>query len=186
MEEDETIIALFFQRDERAIQALDAKYGRLCAQLSHRIVNDRQDAQECVNDAYFALWNAIPPERPRSLAAYLCKTVRNCSLKYCERKTAAKRSSVYDMAMEEIEPWLPGPETVEEALAVRELTRLIKDFLDTLPVENRVIFMRRYAYLDSYQEIADRVGLSTKAVSVRLTRLRRKLKDHLEKEGAPI
>ena len=92
---DEKIIEMFFERSEQAIQELDDKYGKICYALSHNIVGSRQDAEECVNDAYLGAWNAIPPVKPDPLRAYICKIVRNISLKIYYRKQAAKRSSHY-------------------------------------------------------------------------------------------
>ncbi len=179
MLEDGKIIELFFARSERAIQELDIKFGKICHKLSYNILNCWNDAEECVNDAYLGVWNAIPPAKPDPLQAYLCKIVRNISLKLYYRKNATKRNSVYDVAMEELEDYLSAPNTVEAEMEARELAEIIESFLDTLTVENRVIFMRRYAYMDTYSDIAARVGLSEKNVSVRLTRMRQKLKQYL-------
>lgn len=180
---DEKIIELFFARSEQAIRELDIKYGKVFHKLSYRIVNDEQDAEECVNDAYLGAWNAIPPARPDPLQAYVCKIVRNLSLKLYYRKNAAKRGSVYEVAMEELENYLSVPDTVEAEIEAGELAHMIESFLDTMTVENRVIFMRRYAYLDTYSDIAARMGLSEKNVSVRLTRIRRKMKQYLMERG---
>lgn len=179
MVEDEKIIELFFERSEQAIQELDNKYGKVCHKLSYNIVNNRQDAEECVNDAYLGAWNAIPPEKPNPLLTYICKIVRNISLKIYYRKEAAKRSSTYTVAMEEIEACIADPNTVETEVEARELARIIESFLDTLTVENRVIFMRRYWFSDSYREIAEFVGLTEKNISVRLSRIRQKMKEYL-------
>ena len=165
MIDDEKIIEMFFERSEQGIRELDIKYGKACHNLSYHIVGSRQDAEECVNDAYLGAWNAIPPARPNPLLSYLLKIVRNISLKIYWRKEAAKRSSHYTIALEEIE--------------VRELACIIESFLDTLTIENRVIFMRRYWFSDSYKDIAEFVGLSEKNISVRLTRIREKMKQYL-------
>lgn len=184
--EDEKIIELFFARSEQAIGELDAKYGALCRKLASGILNDRRDAEECVNDAYLGVWNAVPPERPSPLAAYLCRVVRNLSLKLLSRKNAAKRADTYSAALSELEDCLSVGSTTEEALEARELARLIGEFLDTLSRENRVIFMRRYYFADSYEEIAARVGLSVKNVSVRLTRTRGRMREFLSREGVRL
>lgn len=177
--DDEKIIELFFQRSEQAIGALNDKYGKICRRLSYNIVNDSQDAEECVNDAYLGAWNAIPPARPSPLLTYICKIVRNVSLKLYWRKEAEKRNSHYTVAMEELEACIPGPNTVEAAMAVKALTHAIEEFLDTQTPENRVIFIRRYWFSDSCRDIAGLVGLSEKNISVRLTRIREKLKQYL-------
>ena len=179
MIDDEKIIELFFERSEQAIRELDIKYGKICHNLSYNIVNSRQDAEECVNDAYLGAWNAIPPARPNPLLSYLVKIVRNISLKIYWRKEAAKRSSHYTIALEEIEACIAAPNTVEAEIEAKELARIIEAFLDTLTTENRVIFMRRYWFSDSYKDIAEFMGLSEKNISVRLTRIREKMKQYL-------
>ena len=179
MIDDEKIIDLFFERSEQGIRELDNKYGAVCHNLSYNIVNNRQDAEECVNDAYLGAWNAIPPARPDPLLSYIVKIVRNISLKIYWRKEAAKRSSHYTIALEEIEACIADQKTVEDEIEARELARIIESFLDTLTVENRVIFMRRYWFSDSCKDIAEFVGLSEKNISVRLTRIREKMKQYL-------
>lgn len=181
--EDEKILDLFFMRSEQGIQALGQKYGKACYSLSYNIVGNPQDAEECVSDAYLAAWNAIPPARPKPLLSYILKIVRNISLKVYRKKETLKRSSRYTVALAEIEACVADRKTVDAEMEVRELTRLIEAFLDSLPLENRVIFLRRYWFSDSYRDIAAFVGLSEKNISVRLTRMREKLKQYLIESG---
>lgn len=179
MIDDEKIIDLFFERSEQGIRELDNKYGAVCHNLSYNIVNSRQDAEECVNDAYLGAWNAIPPVKPDPLLTYICKIVRNISLNLYHRKEAAKRSSHYTIAMEEIEACIAATNAVEAEIEAVELAHSIERFLDTLTVENRVLFMRRYWFSDSCRDIAGFMGLTEKNVSVRLTRIREKLRQYL-------
>ena len=125
MTDDEKIIELFFARDQQGIQELDLKYGKVCHSLSYHIVNDRNDAEECVNEAYFGAWNAIPPATPDPLLSYLLKIVRNLSLKLYWRKEAAKRSGHYKIALEEIEGCIADPKTVEDEIEAKELIHLL-------------------------------------------------------------
>lgn len=176
---DEQIIELFFNRSGNAIDELDKKYGKVLHKLSYNILNDRLDVEECLNDSYLGVWNTIPPERPNPLLTYVCKIVRNISLKRYHSKTALKRNSTYDIAMSEVENYILAPNSVESEIEAKELAALIENFLDTLSVENRVIFMRRYWFSDTYKEIADRVGMTEKMVSMRLTRIRRQMREFL-------
>ena len=160
---------------------LDGKYGKACSRLSYNIVNNTQDAEECVNDAYLGAWNAIPPARPNPLLSYILKIVRNISLNSYWKKMAAKRGGQYTVALEEIEACIADKE-----IEVKELAQIIEQFLDTLTSKNRVIFMRRYWFADSLRDIAELVGLSEKNVSVRLTRMRKNLKEYLLERGVLI
>ena len=178
--DDEKIIELFFNRSEQAIEEVDKKYGKTCHNISYNILHNKLDAEECVNDAYLGAWNVIPPARPNPLLTYLCKIVRNLSLKRYEFNTAIKRNSTYDVAMEELESCLSSPETIESEIALKELTHIIENFLDSLSTENRVIFLRRYWFSDTYSDIAARVGMTEKNVSVRLTRIRENLRNYLK------
>lgn len=186
MIDDKKIIELFFKRDQQGIRELDNKYGAVCHNLSYNIVNNRQDAEECVNDVYLGAWNTIPPAQPDPLLTYLCKMVRNISLKIYYRKEAAKRSSHYTIAMEEIEACIADLNTAETEMEARELAHIIEGFLDTLTAENRVIFMRRYWFSDSYKDIAEFVGLTEKIISVRLTRIRQKMKEYLAEREVSV
>lgn len=179
MIEDEKIIEMFFERSEQGIRELDIKYGTVCHNLSYHIVGSRQNAEECVNDAYLGVWNTIPPARPNPLLSYVLKIVRNISIKIYWRKEAAKRSGHYTIALAEIEGCIADQKTVEDEIEARELARIIEAFLDTLTEKQRIIFMRRYAYADTYADIAKRVGISEKNVSVRLTLIRQKMKQYL-------
>lgn len=184
--EDAQIVALFFERSEQAVRELDAKYGNICRRFSLRIVGSEQDAEECVNDAWLGAWNAIPPAKPDPLLNYLLKIVRNLSLKCYWKKAAAKRGGQYTVALQEIGDALADRASVEDEVEVRELARRIERFLDTLSAENRVIFLRRYWFSDSYGDIAARTGLSEKTVSVRLTRIRARLKAYLAEGGTSL
>lgn len=181
--DDAQIIELFFARSESAISELDAKYGRLCHRLADNILRSAQDAKECVNDAYLSAWNAIPPQRPESLAAYVGTLVRRCSITRYRANTAMKRNSHYDVCMEELESSLAAPGRAEDPCEAKELAAAIEGFLDTLTKENRVIFMRRYWYADSLADIAALLGLTENGVSIRLTRTRRQLKTYLAEQG---
>ena len=181
--EDEKIIELFFARSELAIKELDNKYGKVCHSISYNILSNDLDAEECVNDAYLGTWNAIPPHRPNPLLAFVCKIVRNVSIMRHRTNTAMKRNSSFDIAMSEIEDCIAAPETAETSLEAKALAQIIERFLDTLTTENRVIFMRRYWFSDSYADISSLTGLSEKNISVRLTRIRTNLRNYLVKEG---
>ena len=181
--EDEKIIELFFARSEQAIIELDAKYGKKCRSLAQNILEDRRDAEECVSDAYLGVWNAVPPERPYPLLTFVLKIVRNVSLTRCQKNAAAKRNRGAEAAICETAGLLSAADTVEKAVEANELIGIVERFLDTLNAENRVIFVRRYWFFDSYADIAKTVGITEKNVSVRLTRIRKQLQNYLKEEG---
>ncbi len=187
--DDAQIIELLFQRSEQALGEMEERYGKTLHALAMQMLSSSRDAEECVNDAYLGAWNAIPPERPDCLLGYLCKIVRNLAIKRCRWNHAEKRGG-YQIALEELEECLPDPSCVEAEVEAEveagELAGLLEVFLDTLSRENRVIFLRRYGFCDSYAQIARRVGLSEKTVSVRLTRLRQRMRDYLAERGRPI
>ena len=147
--------------------------------IAHNILNNQQDAEECVNDAYLGTWNTIPPTRPNSLLSFVCQIVRNISVKRYYKKKAMKRNSTYDVAMEEIDACLSSANAVEDEVETKELAHIIEGFLETLSSENRVIFLQRYWFSDTYSDIAKKVGISEKSVSVRLARIRKKLREYL-------
>ena len=184
--DDEKIIELFFERSEQAIGELSKKYGRLCLRISENILGNAEDAEECVNDAYLALWNKIPPERPDPLLSYLIRIVRNLSVKKYHSNTAAKRNSHYDLALSELEESFPSRVSVEEEAEARETALIIDRFLGTLDEPSRVLFVRRYYHGDSLEDLAKIFSTTKHNCSVRLSRIRKKLKRVLLEEGVSL
>lgn len=180
--DDNKIIALFNERSEKAISAVSGKYGRLSLKIAENILKNKEDAEECVNDAYLVLWNKIPPEKPSPLSSYLFKTVRNISLKRYHKNSAVKRNSFYDLALEELENVLFRDNSAEHELIAKDIAEAVNRFLGKLPENDRIMFVRRYFYGDSVKEIASLSELSPHYVTVRLSRIRNKLKTELIKE----
>lgn len=179
--EDEKILRLLFARSESAIDALMRKFGRQVTAIARNILGLEQDAQEAVNDTWLAVWDAIPPARPKPLGAFVCRIGRNISLNQLRSRTAQKRDSRYDLCMEELSQILPDT-TTEELVDARALGRCINDYLGGLEAQARWLFLRRYWFGDSVKELSRQTGLSENVLSVRLHRLRKQLKEHLIKE----
>lgn len=177
--EDQLIIKLFFQRSENAIEELAQKYGKLCNSISINILKNKEDAEECVNDTWLAVWNTVPPKAPNPLQAYVCKITRNLSLKKYYSNTAQKRNNYYDVILEEITECLESDRNVEEDILAKELEDEINFFLTSLKKKERVLFVLRYWYCFSPEEIAKKMQMSTNAVAVCLHRTRGKLQKYL-------
>lgn len=181
--DDQRIIELFFSRSEEAIGALSQRYGGACQRLAANILGNPRDAEECVNDAYLAVWNTVPPQRPKPLSSYVLRITRNLALGRYHRNTARKRNSHYDAALEELIEILPTADTAETALEASELTAALNRFLDTLDKRERAVFLRRYWYGESVSAMAVFFDMRANTVSQLLSRTRRKLQKFLEKEG---
>lgn len=184
--DDKRIVGLFLERSEQAIDEAAKKYGSLCHHIAQGIVNSDADADECVNDAYLALWNTIPPEKPRSLRAYLTKLLRNIAYDRRDYLIAEKRDSRLEISLQELESVLPESGSSEQMLEAAVIRDTINDFLRALPQKDRFLFLRRYYYLDTCREIGRMTGMTESTVSTRLGRLRGKLKELLSKEGIYI
>lgn len=183
--EDERIVALFLDRSERAIAETNEKYGRLCHRIAQNILGSKADAEECVNDAYLGLWNSIPPERPVYFSAYLCKLVRNHSLKRLEQLSARKRSAMTEVPLEELESVIPDEELAPDVDA-EELGKLINEFLRREKATARNIFLRKYMFFDSIHEIALHYGMNESTIKSTLRRTRGRLREYLKKEGVEL
>ncbi len=182
--DDQKIIALYRARDEHAIEETAAKFGRLCLAVANNMLCP-EDANECVNDTYLAVWNAIPPDEPENLPAYVCRITRNLALKRLETANAAKRKASAEISLHELEEILPDARiSTEEDEA--ELCRQINAFLHTEKPAARNVFIRKYWFFDSVNEIARRYGYSETKVKSMLFHTRNKLKNYLKKEGYEI
>ena len=181
--EDSKIIELFFDRSEEAITELSKKYGQVCKSVAENILNNQLDSEECVNDAFLAVWNTIPPQKPEHLLSYVCRIVRNLAIKKYHANTAQKRNSIYDVALDEIKECFPSSVSVEDEIESVEFSKEIDRFLESMAKQCRILFVRRYYYSDSIEELAELFRTSKHNISVRLSRMRKKLKKYLIKEG---
>ena len=187
--EDNQIIDLYWERDERAIAESDAKYGRYCIQIALNILDNAQDAEECVNDTYLRAWNAIPPSRPTKLGAFLGKITRNLSLdRYKAKKTAKRGDSLFLVSLDELNECVPAGSTgygsgFDDETEARRIGECINQFLRKQSGEVRDVFICRYFYSDSIGEICRRFGISESKVKSMLLRPRVKLRRFLESEG---
>ena len=183
--DDRQIVRLFFERSERAITELSRKYGDLCFRIADNILNDRQDAEECVNDAYLGAWNSIPPQAPDPLRSYICRIVRNLSLKKLHANSALKRGRGFEVPLSELENCIPD-NSLDEHLSANELSAQINAFLAALSRDDRVMFIKRYWFSESLSEIAAAFGITEHHASVRLSRVRGKLRKYLKSKEAVI
>ena len=167
-----------------AIPATSEKYGNYCLTIAKNILGSAEDAEECVNDTYLNVWNAIPPAKPVSLSAFLGKVTRNLSLNLYKKTGAVKRGGGQLTAvLDELSEIIPGSDDVQLVLDQKELAEAITAFLATLSAEKRGIFVCRYWYTDSVLDIAGRYGMSAGAVSMILGRVRKKLRKYLIERG---
>lgn len=184
--EDKDIITLYWERSERAIEETDLKYGKLCRGISMGIVGDRRDSEEVINDSWLAVWNTLPPQWPKLLKAYVCRIVKNLSLKNFTYNHASKRKCVYQQSLEELDDCAGHGAAIDDGVMREELVKAVNCFLDSLSENNRNIFLERYWFTCSLEEIARQNGITKKTASMRLTRIREQLKKYLRKEGYHI
>ena len=181
--EDSKIISLFFERSEQAIRELDCKYGSAVKKTAANILDDRLDVEECVDDTYMKVWDNIPPQVPNPLVGFVCKIARNLAVNRYHANHAEKRNGRYDLILDEMEECIPSGTDIETEYEAKELSAAINRFLSSLSREDRFLFVRRYWYADSVTDLAAMTNGSANRISVRLFRLREKLRKTLVKEG---
>lgn len=181
--DDGQIVELYWRRDEAAIRETEEKYGALCRGIAQNILRSAQDAEECASDALLQAWNAIPPQRPQRLGAWLGRVTRNLALNVWRRDRAQKRQGGMAALLDELAECIPGPVTVERELEGKALSAAIDGWLRALPQGDRVLFVRRYWYGVPLQELAQERGETPARLAQRMLRLRKRLKKALEKEG---
>lgn len=179
------LVELFWNRREEAIAETDAAFGKKLRGLSYRILQNREDSEEVVNDTFLKTWNSIPTARPQNLSAYLCAICRRLSLNMLDWKRAGKRKAEIVAITAEMEQCIPDSRE-ENRLESQQIAEIMNRFLETLPKESRVVFLRRYWFADSVADIAKRYSFTESKVKMQLSRTRARLKDYLEKEGISI
>ncbi len=181
--DDKNILKLYWSRSEQAIAETDRKYGHYCYQIAFNILGSREEAEERVSDTYLAAWNHIPPEYPHILSAYLGKITRNLSLKRWRDMRAEKRGGGQtNLALEELNQCLSDGNTTEAQIERKILADAINRFLDSLKEEEREVFLCRYWYLQSIDEISEQFAYSASKITSMLFRIRKRLRKALEKE----
>lgn len=183
--EDQKIVELYFERDEQAIKETEAKYGKLCYSIIYNVLNNHEDSKECMNDTYVGIWKAIPPARPSSFIAFVCRIARNLSLKRLEFMKREKRSADVMLSLDELQAVLPD-ENYALDVSDEDIGRLISRFLHSQKEDVRNIFLRKYYFFDSIREIAERYSFTESKVKNILFHTRNKLKEYLVKEGVEI
>ena len=184
--DDQAIIALYWSRDQQALNESQQKYGPLCFRLSENILASREDAEECVSDTWLRAWDTMPPQRPDSLRAYLSRICRNLSLDRWRARKARKRGEGLEVLLEELEDCVPASPSAEAEAEGREITRCIDFWLSTLKAGDRTVFLRRYWYGQQVQELAKQEGCTAQKMAQRLYRLRQSLRKALEQEDIMI
>ena len=182
--QDEQIIDLYWNRDERAISVTEEKYGAYCFTVAHHILGVHEDSEECVNDTWLKAWNAIPPTWPNILKMYLAKITRGLAInRYKERMAAKRGGGEIPLVLEELAECVADSRMVEDHVIAGQLEERLDAFVRSLPEREANIFLRRYFYTEPVAEIAEKYGLTGNHVMVILSRTRSKLRDQLKKEG---
>ena len=181
---DKEILDLYFARNERAIKETDFKYRKYLFTIAYNIVHDNLDCEECLNDTYLDTWNQIPPTRPSVFQAFLSKIMRNIAVDRYRRNTADKRiPSEMLLSLEELDNCTPAEMSIDEEMAIAELSRILNDYLKGLSDREQMLFVCRYYYADKIATLAKMLQAGERTVYRELSELREGLRVHLEKEG---
>lgn len=177
--EDQQIVSLLFARDEAGLYHAKEKYLPLCRKVLQQVLSDEQDVLECTNDVLLALWNSIPPHFPQRLSAYLCTLARRIGINRYKANQCQKRGGGYTRLLQELDNCLDPRQTLPDM----DLQRILREFLAQLDGQTRVLFLRRYYYMESVKDLAKLFAVSENYISVRLHRAKRQLRTMLNKEG---
>lgn len=182
--EDKQIVDMFLAREDDAIKETANKYGKRLGKISYGITDDFQIAEECVNDTYLETWNRIPPNKPYTyFYAFLARIVRHISIDSCRKNNAVKRQEYLVELSDELLESIPSRNSVQDTVDETELVDLISKYLLSIDKEKRIIFTRRYFYMNTVDEIAGLCSISESKVKTTLFRVRNGLKEYLSKEG---
>ena len=187
--EDIKLVQLLFERDEQVLEQITLQYRGAYKNILRKLLSSEEDISECENDVLLAVWNSIPPNRPQNLCAYICRLARNIGINRFKYNKRAKRGDGYSLILDELSETIPdkSPDNnYSRREENRQINAVISQFLNQLDPETRVLFIRRYYYLESVTELAERFKMSENRVAVKLFRARKKLHKLLEKEGIAI
>ena len=185
--DDDKIVELYWERDEKAIEETDFKYKKYLFSIAYNVVYDRLDCEECLNDTYLGAWNAIPPTKPSVLKAFLTTITRRIAIKrYHSNLKQNVIPSEMTVSLSELEDFVAGDGDVGADFDAERLGRVISDFVRSLSERRQFIFMSRYYVADPIDTIASDLSLSRSMVNKELAAIRSALKEKLESEGYSI
>ena len=178
---DEQIIELYWQREEKAIHETEKKYGQFLFRIAYNILHDRLDCEECQNDTYLGIWNAIPPTRPAVFPAFITQIMRRIAINRYKEKTGKKRiPSELTVSMEDMNGTLHSGETVESEYEAEQVGKIINDYVRELSDRQRYIFIDRFYLAESVETIAADLSISVSTVYREIDKIKQGLKLHLE------
>lgn len=184
---DEEIIEMYWQREEKAIEHTDEKYGKFLFRIAYNILGDRSDCEECKNDTYLGVWNAVPPTRPVVFPAFITRIMRRIAINLYKKKTSQKRvPSELTVSMEELQNSLHSGEYVDREYEAADLGKLISDYVKELSDREQYMFVGRYYMAESVQSLAKELGITVSAVYKALDKIKIGLKGYLERNGVYI
>jgi RNA polymerase sigma-70 factor (ECF subfamily) len=184
---EQELLEMYEARNQAAIQETEERYGAYCHTIAYRILRDEGEAAECLNDTWFAAWQAIPPAKPKNLGAYLTKITRNLSLnRYRSNHQQKRQADRMSVCIDELAECIPSLTTPERAYEQSYLGQLLTQFLRELPKEERIMFVRRYFFMDSVAEVAEHMGCGESKVKTAMFRTRKKLQKLLTEEGIQL
>jgi RNA polymerase sigma-70 factor (ECF subfamily) len=185
--EDDAIVELYWERNEKAISETDKKYGRYLYTIAYNILHERLDCEECLNDTYLGTWNTIPPTRPTAFQVFISKIARNVAVdKYRERSANKRIPSEMIVSLDEIGDAITYDESIEESEAFKVVVGILNDYLKSVDAQKQLMFVCRYYYFDKVDDIASMMGLSSRSVFRTLAAMREELKERLQKEGISV
>ncbi len=184
--EDRQIVELYWARDEKAIGETDKKYGRYCHYIAHHILGNDEDAKEVVNDTYLKTWNTVPPHEPDPLKPYIGTISRQLALDTYRAQHTQKRGGQVPLVLDELMGCIPDEDSGADIGESVALSDALSRFLRSLPPRNRNIFVRRYFYMSTIEEIAQDFSVKPNAITMLLLRTRRNLAKFLKKEGFDV
>ena len=181
---DERIVELYWQRDQNAIKETDKKYGKMLIRIAYNILHDMSDCEECQNDTYLRIWNAIPPNRPNPFSAFIYKIMRNSAInKYKEKSRKSRIPSEFTVSIEDLEDSLHSAESPESEISAKELSELINHYLSGLSDRQKYIFIGRFYMGDTLETIAEELKINASTVQRETEKIKKGLKAYLERSG---
>lgn len=181
--EDLDIVNLIYNRDDLGIEELRNKYNDLLYKLAFAILNNNSDSDESVNDTYLKVWKTIPPYKPTYLKSFVCKITRQISI---DKYRSNNRKRKKETSLNELDYDISSSYNLDDEFYKNELVSYINLFLEKLDVETQILFIRRYFLNESVKSLSTRFSISETNISVKLLRVRNKLKKTLELEGYKI
>jgi RNA polymerase sigma-70 factor (ECF subfamily) len=182
MSEDNILLQKSLAGDQTAFDLLISRYLKIIYSVALHYVKDADEASDVAQDAVIKIWKNLKRfDQDKNFKPWVVRIVSNTALDWLKKKKPLLFSELEIEDADALAAVLPDPTPSANAeLERRELAQAVKQAMDLLPKQDRIILHLRYELELTFKEIGEQLGKAMETVKSRHARAILKLKTLLD------